>query len=114
MSEAKVPVPSMGIGATTGSRRIGGLSEFDHGGIVPGPVGSPQIARVHGGETVLPTHKSFAMTAPVVPSQNLDVTMGGGFNITGGEQAGEAAVQAAVTEMTDNFRIAVRRLARRN
>ena len=31
---------------------------FDTGGIVPGPIGSPQLAVVHGGETVLPTHKS--------------------------------------------------------
>ena len=30
---------------------------FDTGGIVPGPRGAPQLALVHGGETILPTHK---------------------------------------------------------
>lgn len=30
---------------------------FDSGGVVPGPIGSPQIAMVHSGETILPTHK---------------------------------------------------------
>lgn len=31
--------------------------QFDKGGVVPGPIGSPQMAVVHGGETILPTHK---------------------------------------------------------
>ena len=30
---------------------------FDSGGIVPGPIGRPGLAMVHGGETILPTHK---------------------------------------------------------
>ena len=33
---------------------MAGMSEFQHGGIVPGPVGAPQMALVHGGETVIP------------------------------------------------------------
>ena len=33
------------------------LDWFDTGGVVPGPVGEPRLAVVHGGETVLPTHK---------------------------------------------------------
>lgn len=37
------------------SNRIGG---FDSGGVVPGPTGAAQLAVVHGGETILPTHKS--------------------------------------------------------
>lgn len=112
-----MPIPSSG-GGGGGGRRIGGMQEFDDGGVVggPGPIGSPQIVVAHKGETAFaPTHKqSFTMAAPVIPSQELAVTMGGGFNISGGEQAGEAAVQAAVVEMTENFRIAVKRLARRN
>ena len=36
---------------TTAPRR------YDRGGIVPGPLGMPQLAVVHGGETILPTHK---------------------------------------------------------
>lgn len=31
---------------------------FDTGGVVPGPKGSAQLALVHGGETILPTHKA--------------------------------------------------------
>lgn len=36
---------------------IGGLLGFDRGGVVPGPTGAPRLAMVHGGETVLPTHR---------------------------------------------------------
>ena len=36
---------------------FGGAPKMDTGGIVPGPVGSPQMILAHGGETVLPTHK---------------------------------------------------------
>ncbi len=33
------------------------VPEFDTGGVVPGPLGMPVMAKVHGGETILPTHK---------------------------------------------------------
>lgn len=33
---------------------------FDTGGVVPGPRGSQQLILAHGGETILPTHKSGA------------------------------------------------------
>jgi hypothetical protein len=33
------------------------LFEFDMGGVVPGPKGAPTLALVHGGETIVPTHK---------------------------------------------------------
>lgn len=117
-SPAPIPIsptgalPGMGVGTLPG--RIGGVQEFQEGGIVGGPIGQPQLAVVHGGETVLPTHKSYQMAAPIIPTGNLNVSMSGGFNISGGEQAGRAAVQAAMDEMTENFRIAVQRLARRN
>jgi hypothetical protein len=88
---------------------------FGDGGVVPGPIGSPQIIEAHAGETVLPTHqRSFVMAAPVIPSQILEVAMSGGFNITGDGQADEAILRAAVSEMTETFGIAVRRVARRN
>ncbi len=35
-----------------------GLLGFDTGGVVPGPIGAPTLALVHGGETILPTHKA--------------------------------------------------------
>lgn len=34
-----------------------GQTRFDKGGVVPGPRGAPVTAIVHGGETILPTHK---------------------------------------------------------
>lgn len=45
----------------------GGLvPEFNHGGIVPGPLGMPMLIKAHGGETVLPTHQTggFAEGSP--------------------------------------------------
>ena len=35
--------------------RKAGVEEYAQGGIVPGPMGRPQIAVVHGGERVVPT-----------------------------------------------------------
>jgi hypothetical protein len=106
-------------GGSFGQRRgtSAGIPAFDDGGVVtgPGPIGSPQPVMAHIGETFIPTHKqSFQMATPVIPSQNLNVNMSGGFNITGDGQADEAILQAAAVEMTENFRIAVARLARRN
>ncbi len=97
-----------------GSRGRGRFSVpgFEHGTErVPGPIGQPQLAVVHGGEKIIPAQQTIS--APVIPSQNLNVEMSGGFNITGAEGAGQATVEAAITEMTDVIEIAVRRLARR-
>jgi len=35
--------------------RIGGTLGFQDGGVVPGPIGAPVQAVVHGGETIIPT-----------------------------------------------------------
>ena len=43
--------------ATSIIKRVAGLPEFDNGGVVGGPLGAPKLAMVHGGETILPTHK---------------------------------------------------------
>jgi hypothetical protein len=32
----------------------------DNGLVVPGPIGRPRLIKAHGGETILPTHKSMA------------------------------------------------------
>lgn len=45
-------------GAKIVGSSVKGLLGFDTGGVVPGPLGSPQLAMVHGGETILPTHKN--------------------------------------------------------
>lgn len=34
------------------------MPHFDNGGVMPGPLGMPGLAVLHGGETVLPTHKA--------------------------------------------------------
>ena len=65
------PVVTEGVGAGTGitsgsmgrgrdlaaliAARKAGVEEYAQGGIVPGPMGRPQIAVVHGGERVVPT-----------------------------------------------------------
>jgi len=35
---------------------------YQHGGIVPGPIGMPQLATVHGGETIIPANESMGIT----------------------------------------------------
>lgn len=63
---------------------IGG---FDAGGVVPGPRGAPTLAVVHGGETILPTHKAGFTGAGV--SLNATIILQGG-----GYDAGEQVVAA--------------------
>lgn len=53
-------VPKLG-GHTVGAPQ---LPHFAFGGIVPGPIGTPQLAVVHGGELVVPANKSGG-AAPV-------------------------------------------------
>uniref|UniRef100_A0A6M3L0I6 Putative tail protein n=1 Tax=viral metagenome TaxID=1070528 RepID=A0A6M3L0I6_9ZZZZ len=36
-----------------------GLPGYAKGGIVPGPIGAPQLATVHGGETIIPANESI-------------------------------------------------------
>jgi hypothetical protein len=60
MVEAINNIP--GVGAISGAiGSIGGFLGFDVGGVVPGPIGAPQLAIVHGGETIVPTHDPGAM-----------------------------------------------------
>lgn len=68
-----------------------GFRGFDTGGIVPGRIGEPQLALVHGGETILPTHK-----------QDFDLTGSGGgrpielhFNEVGDVDPGMVAATLA-------------------
>lgn len=41
---------------------VGPEGSYQHGGVVPGPLGAPQLAVVHGGETVVPPGKGAAGT----------------------------------------------------
>jgi len=36
-----------------------GLPGYASGGVVPGPIGAPQLATVHGGETIIPANESM-------------------------------------------------------
>lgn len=55
---SKLSLSSVGGGISGGIKSaigsIGNLMSFDKGGIVPGPIGSPQLAVVHSGERVIP------------------------------------------------------------
>jgi len=56
---SRSPIARGGRNGPAGHARGGFvLPEFNDGGIVPGPRGKETIIKAHGGETVLPTHKS--------------------------------------------------------
>jgi hypothetical protein len=54
MPPAKAPSQN----GKTGFQVLGGLLGFAEGGVVPGPKGAPQLAMVHGGESITPPDKS--------------------------------------------------------
>jgi hypothetical protein len=55
--QLKVSDRSAGGGILGGGNTGGGVKKFDHGGIVPGPVGRPRLVLAHGGEEFTPTHR---------------------------------------------------------
>jgi hypothetical protein len=58
---------------TTEHRTIGkpGMGEsFQHGGVVPGPIGAPRRATVHGGEIILNPYQPGALGGPPVTNNN--------------------------------------------
>jgi TP901 family phage tail tape measure protein len=86
--------------SSTGSYRIDRLA-FDDGGVVPGRIGEPLLALVHGGETILPTHKPNYQQ-----SQKLDLA--GELTIKLVNDRGEV-VQVVQKEIMDIFRRESRR-----
>lgn len=81
---------------------LGGLLKFDSGGTVPGPIGSPRLAMVHSGETVLPTHRGSGSLAPGAGNITLNVTN----NVVSApgmspEQLTDAAVQKTMAALKD-------------
>jgi hypothetical protein len=77
---------SGGVGA--GFTTAGGLRGFQHGGVVPGRIGEPQLAVVHGGEEITNPHDP---SAPGRPTAVLYFT-GNTFGAT------QEAVQGGVAE----------------
>lgn len=90
------------IGGTGAGGFLGNLLSFDTGGVVPGPRGSAQLAVVHGGETILPTH-----TNPGAGTTN--ITVNAPNAAPGMEQKIAQAVQVAVKQAEANVYDRVRR-----
>jgi hypothetical protein len=67
--QLKAVVDEVGVGRTVGEILSGAATgiglEFQQGGIVPGPIGAPQMAVVHGGETITPAGGNTTVTVPV-------------------------------------------------
>ncbi len=57
-------VPSGQMGGIAGG--IGKLLGFQQGGVVPGPIGQPRLAMVHGGEVITPPDEPAAGGPPIV------------------------------------------------
>lgn len=92
----KQGVQEAAIGAIPGGSainvlsRVGKMFGFDEGGVVPGPRGSAQLAVVHGGETILPTHKGGAASQPIV------------INIYGNPITSNAELQGMIVSALNN------------
>lgn len=56
--------------ASSGESNYAGL-DFDIGGVVPGPIGAPQKATVHGGETITPAGQSAGGLSISIGNVNL-------------------------------------------
>jgi len=46
------------------------IGSFDKGGIVPGAIGQPQLAIVHGGETIIPNHSTTTNMGNIIVNVN--------------------------------------------
>jgi tape measure domain-containing protein len=57
------------------------LPSFDKGGIVPGPVGAPMHAIVHGGERVIPVSGSRSADTPLILNFNFNDAVAGDAGI---------------------------------
>lgn len=71
---------------------------FDLGGVVPGPVGKPQVAIVHGGERVLTPEQQSAMAghARLPVASSLGAGNGWSLSLTGAFGAGPEDIAASV------------------
>ena len=58
-------------------RSIGRILGFAQGGIVPGPIGKPTLAVVHGGETITPPGESKVFS----PSITINATISSDYDV---------------------------------
>jgi murein DD-endopeptidase MepM/ murein hydrolase activator NlpD len=89
----------------TGGGRVrvdefGNVRGFDDGGVVPGPRGAPQLAMVHGGETILPTHKANMPSTGSVSGVTLNISPGA--IIVNGNVSPDAVVDSLVKHVRQN------------
>jgi hypothetical protein len=78
IDEANGKTVTGGVGRQSGPT---GPFQFDSGGVVPGRRGKAQLAVVHGGETILPTHKG-ARANPAVTYQDQPIVVNQYMNFT--------------------------------
>lgn len=88
----KVVNSPVGAAVNRGIDALGRIPGFDSGGIVPGPVGAPRLAVVHGGETILPTHRTGGGGAGT--TININVTAGVGDPVAIGQGVADYLVRA--------------------
>ncbi len=82
------------VSSFTSSVNQSKLPKFAEGGIVPGPIGMPQLAVVHGGETVVPSGRGG---------------IGGiSINITGNSFLSEDAPRQIIEKMIDRLKLELR------
>lgn len=78
-----------GVGSAVA--KVGNVAGFAEGGVVPGPVGQPRAAVVHGGEAIFPPHalQQLAMgpaaLAPALPPPAPVFAAGAGRSVTVGD-----------------------------
>ena len=71
----EIPFPNMSVAdlialfGLAEAERIVALRGYENGGIVPGPLGAPQLATVHGGETILPRGGGIMVVQLVLDKQ---------------------------------------------
>jgi murein DD-endopeptidase MepM/ murein hydrolase activator NlpD len=78
---------------------FGNVRGFDNGGVVPGPRGAPQLAMVHGGETILPTHKTMPSTGSL---SGITLNIAPGAVIVQGAVSGDQVVDAIAKHVRQN------------
>lgn len=92
-----IPSQIPGAGLVGGAA---GLLGFDSGGTVPGPRGAPQLAVVHGGETILPTHRGGSSLG----SGGISVQFLGPVSFGGDRAGAESTVEAMAYSLTRALR----------
>jgi len=107
-------------GPTDISRRYPGgrqLQSFDQGGVVAGPIGSPQVVQALGGERVL-TMQQQQVLAPAVSSATFRHELAGSLSIKGSGSISDAQIdvisERVNREVVETFKLGLDRVKRRN